>query len=134
MRGGFSGNDERMFGSPPSPHSDFSCLYEPTLTDWLLLAFIGQTVTAAAREILPQAVQDRHRHPAPTVSAVAIHRTDKPRTSSAEVALRPLDRHSLIDRLALSSRRTACLGRQHDRISLCGDVDTAGRLPPAMRP
>jgi hypothetical protein len=94
-----------------------------------LLACIGQTVAAAAREISARSIQNRH--PTSTASAVAIHRTDEPRTSSAKVTVRPSDGYSLYslyDRLPLGRIPAPCPIDQNHRIALRAHPDIAGRL------
>jgi hypothetical protein len=105
------------------PCSDFLCLYKAPPTEGFLLACIGQPVAAAAREVISQAVQNRHS--TTTVSAIFINGADEPRTPPAEVAVRPRERQSLADRFPLGSRTIACLVRQHNRVSFCADSNPA---------
>src|SRR5262249_17056085 len=77
------------------PPPDLFRLPNPSMHRCLLLACIGKVIALAASKQFTCAVE--HRGPASAVAAVAINRTNEPRSLTTEMAGCPSDRHPLLD-------------------------------------
>src|SRR5215472_1207292 len=79
-------------------------------------------------KVVPSAVQNRDSTSA--VLAITADGTDEPRTSSAEVTVRPCDRYPLGDRFPLGGRPTACAIRHDHRTGFGTDINGASGFAP----
>jgi hypothetical protein len=111
------------------PHSDFLCLPKAALVQGFMLAFIHQGVATPAGEQFAGTVQQRR--PAPAVAPTGIDGADEPGATTAKMACRPDDWHSLFDGLPLGVSVASRAIHQDHGVCLGTHVDIAGRVSTA---
>jgi hypothetical protein len=108
-----------------------NCEINSSIAGRLLLARIGQAVTASASKQLPCAV--KHRHPASAVATAFVHRADEPGSTPTKAANRPSNRDSLFDILPFRLAVTPDAIYQDNGVLLGTHINVAGGLS-AARP